>query len=96
MNVKRVKEMRLHDGHRTSAKHNEYKNYYSGNEAVRQAVKKSKKSADVHTSLALNGLLLLVASSGADEAGLLSGKAMVFVTGVALLAMWIGGRNHAA
>ena len=48
-------------------------------------------------ALALIGLLLLVATSGADEAGLLSGKAMVFVTGVALLAMWTGGgRNHAA
>ena len=48
-------------------------------------------------ALALVGLLLLVATSGADEAGLLSGKAMAFVMGVALLAMWTGGgRNHAA
>lgn len=48
-------------------------------------------------ALALIGLLLLVVASGADEAGLLSGKAMAFVMCATLLAMWIGGgRNHAA
>lgn len=77
------------------AKHSEY-DYYNRKTAKRQAVK-NRRSNGVNMALALVGLLLLVAASGADEAGLLSGNAMVFVTGVALLAMWTGGgRNHAA
>lgn len=79
-----------------SAKHNEYDYYYNRKTAKRQAVK-NRRSNSVNMVLALVGLLLLVAASGADEAGLLSGKAMAFVMGVALLAMWTGGgRNHAA
>ena len=77
-----------------SAKHSEYAYYYNRNAAKRQAVK-NRRSNGVNMALALVGLLLLVVASGADEAGLLSGKAMVFVTGVALLAMWTGGRHHA-
>lgn len=79
-----------------SAKHSEYDYYYNRKTAKRQAVK-NRRSNGINMALALIGLLLLVATSGADEAGLLSGKAMVFVTGVALLTMWTGGgRNHAA
>lgn len=79
-----------------SAKHSEYAYYYNRNAAKRQA-EKNRRSNGVNMALALVGLLLLVATSGADEAGLLSGKAMAFVMGVALLAMWTGGgRNHAA
>lgn len=65
-----------------SAKHNEYDYYYNRKTAKRQAVK-NRRSNSVNMVLAL--------------AGLLSGKAMAFVMGVALLAMWTGGgRNHAA
>ena len=79
-----------------SAKHSEYTYYYNRNAAKRQA-EKNRRSNGVNMALALVGLLLLVAASGADEAGLLSGKAMAFVMGGALLAMWTGGgRNHAA
>lgn len=64
----------------TSAKHSEYAYYYNRNAAKRQA-EKNRRSNGVNMALALVGLL--------------SGKAMVFVTGVALLAMWTGGRHHA-
>ena len=63
-----------------SAKHSEYAYYYNRNAAKRQA-EKNRRSNGVNMALALVGLL--------------SGKAMVFVTGVALLAMWTGGRHHA-
>lgn len=66
----------------TSAKHSEYAYYYNRNAAKRQA-EKNRRSNGVNMALALVGLL--------------SGKAMAFVMGVALLAMWTGGgRNHAA
>ena len=51
-----------------SAKHSEY-DYYNRKTAKRQAVK-NRRSNGVNMALALVGLLLLVAASGADEAGL--------------------------
>ena len=75
--------------------HSEYGYYSTTSARARQARKKVSTDKHIRAALTAIGFALLIAAASADHAGLLGGRATLFVAAVGVLAMWTGTARNA-